>query len=172
MLPSTIASDIDGIYETHLPVRDLSRSITFYRDKLGLELATEIAQRQTAFFWVGGKENGMLGLWQTGSGPFQTQLHFAFRTRKEAVLAGCERLKLAGIEPLGFRGEPVDEPVVIGWLPAIALYFKDPDGHSLEMIHVLTEAPDPDFGVGSLSKWIATGHQTGETRLDLSPPSP
>jgi lactoylglutathione lyase len=40
-------------------------------------------------------------------------------------------------------------------MPAIAVYFKDPDGHSIEFIHVLDEAPDPGFGTGPLPKWRA-----------------
>lgn len=160
MLSNTIADIITGIYETHLPVRDLGRSIAFYRDRLGLELATEIPERQTAFFWVGGRQTSMLGLWQTGSGPLQMRLHFAFRTEKDAMLTGCDRLKHAGIAPLDFCGAPADEPVVIGWMPAMMIYFKDPDGHSLEMIHVLDEAPDASFGIGSLSTWMAHRHRT------------
>lgn len=146
---------IDGVYETHLPVADLRRSIAFYRDRLGLELATEIMDRKVAFFWVGGKVSGMLGLWESGSGPLQMKLHFAFRASKGAVLAACETLRSAGIQPLGLRGEPVSEPVVLGWMPAISVYFNDPDGHSLEILSVLEEDSDADFGVDSHSAWLA-----------------
>ena len=149
-----MAEDILGVYETHLPVRDLERSIVFYRDKIGLELARLLPERRVAFFWVGGKEQGMLGLWQGGAGPLNMTLHFAFRCTQEAVLAGCERLQAQGIQPLGFDGEPVQEPVVIGWMPALSLYFKDPDGHSIEMLAALPDAPDPEFGVQSHSRWV------------------
>ncbi|MBO9450983.1 VOC family protein [Tropicibacter sp. R16_0] len=145
--------DILGIYETHLPVRDLDRSIAFYRDKIGLELAHVLRERRVAFFWVGGKEQGMLGLWQATAGPLHMTLHFAFRCKLDAVISGCETLKARGIQPLGFHGEPVTEPVVIGWMPALSLYFKDPDGHSIEMLAVLPDAPDPEFGVQSHSAW-------------------
>ena len=149
-----MAADILGVYETHLLVRDLERSIAFYRDKIGLELARVLPERRAAFFWVGGKDQGMLGLWQGGAGPLHMTLHFAFRCTEEAVLAGCERLQAQGIQPLGFDGEPVQEPVVIGWMPALSLYFKDPDGHSIEMLAVLQNAPDPEFGVQSHSRWV------------------
>src|SRR5260370_42414998 len=47
---------IDGLYEAHLTVADLDRSIAFYRDVVGLELAHRIAQRHVAFFWIGGRD--------------------------------------------------------------------------------------------------------------------
>ena len=43
---------IRGLFEAHLTVRDLDRSIAFYRDMLGLPLAHVIPERQVAFFWV------------------------------------------------------------------------------------------------------------------------
>jgi lactoylglutathione lyase len=60
-----------------------------------------------------------------------------------------------GVQPLGFHGEPVTEPVVLGWMPAISVYFKDPDGHSIEFIHVLEGAADTSFGIGPWSAWQA-----------------
>jgi len=97
----------------------------------------------------------MLGLWGGASGPLHMRLHFAFRVTKAAVLGSCEALARVGISPLGFNGEPVREPVVIGWMPAVSVYFKDPDGHSIEMLHVLDEPADKGFGVQSYAKWLA-----------------
>ncbi|MGO8655519.1 VOC family protein, partial [Rhizobium ruizarguesonis] len=59
------------------------------------------------------------------------------------------------VEPLGFAGEPVTEPVVLGWMPALSIYFKDPDGHSIEFINVLDDIPDRSFGVRPFSAWQA-----------------
>jgi len=146
---------ISGVYETHLAVANLACSVAFYRDALGLELAHKVPARGIAFFWVGGRRDGMLGLWQDGHGPLRMIGHFAFRMGREAVLSAPEALKARGIEPLGFNGEPVTEPVVLGWMPALSVYFKDPDGHSLEFIHVLDAPPDPAFGTGPLSDWRA-----------------
>ncbi|MCA1440883.1 VOC family protein [Ensifer sp. IC4062] len=153
-----IGAAISGIYETHLPVRDLRRAITFYRDQLGLEFAKEFSERKVAFFWVGTKAEGMLGLWETGTAPLQMKLHFAFRAPAATVVSSCETLLAAGIQPLGFNGEPVLEPVVLGWVPAISVYFKDPDGHSLEILSTLDEAPDAEFAVGPYSSWIVKGN--------------
>ena len=150
---ATIGAQIEAVYETHLPVADLSRSIAFYRDVLGLELASQPPERGVAFFWVGARATGMLGLWHAGSAPLRMTLHCAFRMPKASLLRACAELAGFGVQPLGFHGEPVEEPVVIGWMPALSVYFKDPDGHSLELIHVLDEAPDPDFGFQPCSKW-------------------
>lgn len=142
-----------GLYETHLTVANLETSVAFYRDIVGLELATTMADRGIAFFWVGGKKNGMLGLWQTGGGPLGMRLHFAFQTPLEQVLTAPAALSARGVKPLGFYGEPADEPSVLGWMPAASVFFKDPDGHSIEYIAVLDEAADTAFGVGLWSDW-------------------
>lgn len=42
---------------------------------------------------------------------------------------------------------PADEPSVIGWMPAAAVYFRDPDGHQLEVISMLDGKPRPDVGI-------------------------
>ena len=54
---------IRGLFEAHLTVSDLDRSIAFYRDVLGLPLAQRIPARQVAFFWVPSSDKAMLGLW-------------------------------------------------------------------------------------------------------------
>jgi lactoylglutathione lyase len=145
---------IDGLYETHVTVADLDRSVAFYRDVVGLELAKKFEDRGIAFFWVGGKKEGMIGLWETGTGPMRMRLHLAFRMKPEEVLASTEVLISKGVQPLGFRGDPVTEAEVIGWMPALSQYFADPDGHSLEFIAVLDDAGDPSFGVGPYSRWL------------------
>jgi lactoylglutathione lyase len=149
------AQQISGVYETHLSVADLPRAVAFYRDTLGLELAHEVPARGIAFFWVGGRDQGMLGLWQGSHGPLHMLGHFAFRMTRDGVLTAPENLLAKGIQPLGFHGEPASEPVVLGWMPALSVYFKDPDGHSIEFIHVLPDAPDPAFGIGPWSAWQA-----------------
>jgi lactoylglutathione lyase len=39
-----------GLFETHLTVSDLQRSIGFYRDIVGLQLAFEVSERNATFF--------------------------------------------------------------------------------------------------------------------------
>jgi lactoylglutathione lyase len=50
----------------------------------------------------------------------------------------------------------VDEPVVIGWMPAASVFFTDPDGHLLEYLAMLQEAPRPERGVVRYSEWTET----------------
>jgi lactoylglutathione lyase len=58
---------------------------------------------------------------------------------------------------LSFFTEPTTEPSVIGWMPAAAVYFRDPDGHHLEYLSMLDEQPRPDLGVIAWSEWPGTG---------------
>jgi len=48
----------------------------------------------------------------------------------------------------------VNEPSVIGWMPSAQIYFRDPDGHMLELISILSDKPDPTF-VGTYAEWMA-----------------
>jgi catechol 2,3-dioxygenase-like lactoylglutathione lyase family enzyme len=68
---------IKGLYEAHLPVSNLERSIEFYKN-LNLELAYQ--NEKLAFFWI---EKGLswLGLWETEKvdTPYHPSLrHIAF----------------------------------------------------------------------------------------------
>ena len=144
---------VEGLLEAHLMVADLDVSIAFYRDRLGLELAHVIPARRAAFFWIGSRGKSMLGLWQAGAGPQKTTSHIAFATAPDDVTAAPDALQSAGIVPLDFDGHPTDEPVVLTWLPAVAVYFLDPDGHLLEYIAMLEGEPRPDEGVVAWSAW-------------------
>lgn len=146
---------VTGLYESHLTVSDLARSIAFYRDVVGLELAHTVPQRHAAFFWIGGRDRSMLGLWSIGSSPIHLRLHIAFRTGLEQVIRSVDALRSQGIVPRRRGGGPeLDEPVVFPWMPAASVYFDDPDGHSLEYISILPEAAKPEFpGTVSLSEW-------------------
>jgi lactoylglutathione lyase len=142
-----------GLFETHLTVSDLDRSVTFYREIVGLPLALEVPERGAAFFWIGGRGEAMLGLWSLGSAPMGLSLHVAFKTSLDDVIDACERLRALGITPLSFFATETDEPSVIGWMPAAAVYFRDPDGHLLEYLAMLDEQPRPDRGIVPWSQW-------------------
>ena len=143
------------LFESHLTVSDLQRSVSFYRDLVGLPLALELPERDAAFFWVGEAGESLLGLWSLGSAPLGLTLHVAFEVAMNDLLDAPKRLEAQGITPLSFFGVETTEPSVIGWMPAAALFFRDPDGHLLEYLTMLGEDPRPDLGIVSWSEWLA-----------------
>jgi lactoylglutathione lyase len=147
---------VRGLFETHLTVRDVARSVAFYRDVVGLPLALDLPERNAAFMWVGEPGRAMLGLWGIGSSVNSMTLHIAFDVALDDVLAAPERLRGQGVTPLSFFGAETVEPDVLAWMPAAAVYFEDPDGHLLEYLAMLDEPARPDAGVLPYSKW-ATG---------------
>src|SRR5690349_3320434 len=94
---------IRDLFETHLNVADLERSMVFYRDRLGLGVAQVFADPPVAFFWIGSPGKAMLGLWETGS-PQRTSLHLAFEVSLTDLLNSTQALRDAGITPLDFDG--------------------------------------------------------------------
>jgi lactoylglutathione lyase len=152
------------LFEAHLTVANLDRAIAFYRDRLGLELAHVTLPRRAAFFWLGSRGNTMLGLWEGGSGPQKMTTHVAFAVALEDVLAAPKTLRSAGVTALDFNGEPTDEPVVLAWMPAASVYFRDPDGHLLEYIAMLDDPPRPDEGVLTWHQWMLSTNQSRAER--------
>jgi lactoylglutathione lyase len=144
------------LFESHLTVSDLQRSVSFYRDQVGLTVALEVPERNAAFFWVGEAGDSLLGLWSLGSAPLALTLHVAFEVTINDLLDAPKRLEAQGITPLSFFGAETSEPSVIGWMPAAALYFRDPDGHQLEYLAMLEEDPKLDLGIVSWSAWRAS----------------
>lgn len=113
---------IRGLYEVAVRVSDLSKSESFYRETLGLEVGLRDEQRRWVFLRAGG-DDGMVVL-QEDKGAWPTQ-HFAF-TIDEAEIA-------AAAKALADRGVRIEGPVYHDWMPAKSLYFSDPDGHDLEL---------------------------------------
>lgn len=145
---------LKGLYETHLTVSNLHRSIDFYRDVVGLELAHTIPERNVAFFWIAGRETSMLGLWSIHSSPLRSRLHIAFQTSLEQLLEASEYLRSKNIIPRDGAGSEIEEPIVFPWMPAASVYFDDPDGHSLEYIALLPDQPRTDIpGTLTFSEW-------------------
>jgi lactoylglutathione lyase len=142
---------IEGLYETHLEVSDLERSVTFY-EGLGLTLGQKHVKG--AFFWVTEPGGQMLALWLTGEGRAVQKRSFGFQTAPERILRADEWLQERGIQPIAqFGREPV-EPIVHPWMPAAAVYFTDPDGNNLKLLAMLPGKPVPMPGVLYHSEWL------------------
>ena len=155
-----------GLFETHLTVSDLDRSIEFYRDVVGLPLALVLKERGAAFFWVGGRGAAMLGLWSLGSAPMGLSLHIALGASLGDVLAACDGLRSNGITPRSFFGAETSEPSVIGWMPAAAVYFRDPDGHMIEYLAMLDEPARAERGIVSWSEWASGDPRTQTVNIE------
>jgi lactoylglutathione lyase len=144
---------IQDLFETHLAVSDLPRSMAFYANTLGLELAQFLPDRKIAFYWIGGRGNSMLGLWQAQPSSPPQPLHIAFRVELAHMLKAHHTLRAANVAPLDFDRNPTTEPVVLAWMPAASLYFQDPDGHLLEFLSMLPDSPEPNLGIVSWTTW-------------------
>ena len=125
-------------------------------DVLGLEFGYRDHGRDIVFLYMGVGRKSMLGLWgpSTTYGRDPHRCHFAIAVPLAELLGAGKRLNDLGIPTNNFAGEETSEPSVIGWMPSAQLYFRDPDGHSLEFITLLDDPPDPEFH-GSLSGWRA-----------------
>ena len=144
---------VRGLFETHLTVRDVPRSVAFYRDIVGIPLALDLPERNAAFMWIGEPGRAMLGLWGIGSSVNSLTLHIAFDVALEDVVRAPERLRAQGVTPLSFFGQETSEPDVLAWMPAAAVYFEDPDGHLLEYLAMLGAKPRPEAGIVPYSEW-------------------
>ena len=68
----------------------------------------------------------------------------------EAVAFLLER----NLQPYNFLKDGTTQPMVFAWMPAIAIYFNDPDGHVLEFIAILEGKAKPELGVISYEEWM------------------
>ena len=96
----------------------------------------------------------MFGLWDptTTYGRDFHRSHFAIAISLPELIAAGPRLEtLESRARISMAGEPPNL-LVIGWMPSAQIYFRDPDGHSLEYITLLDGPPEPDF-IGPLSEW-------------------
>ena len=145
---------IKGLFETHLFVESLERSVNFYKNVLGLQQCYYEEERRAAFFWIGKPKQAMLGLWEKPKEEIDIR-HFAFSCDVEDVLnTSVNFLKERNLKPYNFLKDGTERPMVFAWMPAIAIYFNDPDGHLLEFIAVLEGEGKPEYGIISYEKWL------------------
>lgn len=144
---------VERLFEAHLNVASLQRSVAFYTELLGLPLAAIFPERRVAFVWIGSPGQSLLGLWEVGSSPQGLTMHLALKVALDDLLKAVTELPRIGIAPLGFTGEATDQPAVLAWLPAASIYFRDPDNNLLEFITMLAEPSRRDLGVVSWRDW-------------------
>jgi lactoylglutathione lyase len=152
------------IFETHLDVADLNRSLEFYTRVLGLEVALrrELDQARTdahsrdarefALLWVEGRGQAMLGLWERSGQQIRPQ-HFAFEVALEELPGRIAELAGKGVTLRDFFQRHTTTPTVFGFIPAASIYFADPDGHVLELLARLPQPAQPELGAVSWSEW-------------------
>ncbi|MGK5047731.1 fosfomycin resistance glutathione transferase [Janthinobacterium sp. GB4P2] len=110
---------LTGLNHLTLSVRDLARSIIFYRDMLGLRLHAH---------WDRGAYLSAGDLWlclsqdaEAASDPGRSYTHYAFAIHQEDFPIFATRLRAAGVPEWQQNRSAGD-----------SLYFLDPDGHQLE----------------------------------------
>ena len=115
---------LNGLLESSLYVDDLARSVRFYETVLGLELIASDAERLRAM-GVGGRQ--VLLLFQKGASPDHDgsgQLHVAFSISASDLAEWEQRLAEHGVGVESRTTWPRGGQ---------SLYFRDPDGHLLEL---------------------------------------
>lgn len=145
---------IKGLFETHLYVKNLTRSVNFYSKILGLEQCYYERRRNAVFFWVGEPKKFMLGLWERPHKEIWPG-HIAFECEPEWVLnESILFLKERKLRFRNFLKDGTERPMVFAWMPAVSIYFDDPDGHELEFIGILEGGSRPDKGIISYDDWL------------------
>lgn len=148
---------IKGLFETHLYVESLERSIDFYGKTLALRQCYSEEERRAAFFWIGEEKQAMLGLWEKPKNEIDIR-HFAFECDPEWILnESVAYLKARNLKCRNFLRDGTERPMVFAWIPAISIYFDDPDGHSLEFLGKLQgkSKPEKEKLVVSYDDWLA-----------------
>ena len=89
---------VRGIYEVAIPVRQLERAETFYRDVLGLEVGLRDDRRKWLFLRAGGAA-GMI-LLQEQANEFPSH-HFAFTATGSDLQQAATALRECGVSTRG-----------------------------------------------------------------------
>jgi len=117
---------LEGIDHIAMGVRDIERSAKWYIDVLGFERLHEGMWNGVPTFI--GKGNTGIALFpanqeqKTSAHREIRMLHLAFRTNRENFLAAQSELDKLGIE-FEFQDHEISH----------SIYFRDPDGHQLEI---------------------------------------
>ena len=129
-----------GLSELILRVRDVSRSVAFYRDVVGLEVE-RVPSPEWAWLWSGSPGSlPRLGLTSRplsfGAAHTGGPAHFAIAIRRADIPAEKVRLESVGVA--------VEGPITFDFWAADSIYFSDPDDHRVELCgfeHLNESAP-------------------------------
>ncbi|MDN4524053.1 VOC family protein [Fictibacillus fluitans] len=157
---------IHGLFETHINVSNAEVSAEFYEKVLGLQRLFHDPERRAYFYWVGKPGEAMLGIRENYPSANVQRQHFAFRTEVDELKQAAAWLEQRGIESRNFFGGDSCTLYVFSFMPAVSIYFKDPDGHSLELLAMLPEKPKPELGIITWEEWerLKKGYLKGEIK--------
>jgi lactoylglutathione lyase len=148
-----------GFYEAHLPVTDVGRSVAFY-EQLGFVPGFSAKDGSGALLlYERAGVRWMLGLFRVAETGHRhpAESHLALRVAESDVDEMIQYLRDLGITPAFPAHAPLEgpmtEPIVHGWMPAASVFFRDPDGHLLELIAELSDPPRAEAAYMPLSEW-------------------
>lgn len=144
---------IKGLFETHLNVSNYELSAAFYERLLNIIPLHEDRDRKSKFYWVGKPGEAMLGIRENYPTKDIKRQHFAFRVDLDDIINARDYLNKLGIESTNFYGNSSEDLMVFPFMPAVSIYFDDPDGHSVEFIAMLNDKPRPDLKIMSWKEW-------------------
>ena len=127
---------LEGIDHVAMGVRDVEHSAKWYIEVLGFERLYDGAWNGVPTFV--GKGNTGIALFPASADAKSTQrshrdirlLHLAFRANRQNFVAAQRELKKRGIK-FEFQDHEISH----------SIYFRDPDGHALEITTYELEAP-------------------------------
>ena len=141
---------IRDLSESHLTVSYLQRSMSFFSEVLGLEIAQVFLDRRVAFYWIGGRGGAMLGLREVGTNPPTAKPAQCVPSRPSEPAESRRVPSVHQHDSTQLCRNPTTEPLVLVWMPAASIYFQDTDGNLLEFLSNAAGRPRTQTRSGGL----------------------